>query len=284
MAAITHTEVVSALAALAHDARLAVFKLLVQAGPDGLAAGVLAERLSLAPSALSFHLKELTQSGLLLQRPDGRKIMYSARFDTMNALISHLTDNCCQGQPCGVNAAPVACLPTSCNPGATMPPTSYNVLFLCTGNSARSILAEAQLNALAPHRFTAYSAGSQPAGAVNPHTLAFLQHSGLPTEGLRSKSWQEFSVEGAPHMDFIVTVCDQAAGEICPVWPGHPAVAHWGVADPVAAKGTDADVHHAFVTAAAVLRRRIELFTSLPLDSLDHLARQQHLAEIGVAG
>ena len=158
----------------------------------------------------------------------------------------------------------------------------HNILFLCNGNSARSILAEAQMNAMAPHRFRAYSAGSQPAGAVNPFTLQFLRESGLPTDGLRCKSWEEFSVEGAPHMDFIVTVCDQAAGEACPVWPGHPAIAHWGAPDPAAVKGTEEDKHHAFVAVAAVLRQRIELFTSLPLDSLDHLARQQHLIEIGM--
>ncbi|MGB4059192.1 MAG: arsenate reductase ArsC [Burkholderiaceae bacterium] len=161
--------------------------------------------------------------------------------------------------------------------------TPYNVLFLCTGNSARSVLAEVQLNALAPHRFKAYSAGSQPAGAVNPFTLDFLRSSGLPTEGLRSKSWSEFAAEGAPHMDFIITVCDQAAGEACPVWPGHPAVAHWGAPDPAAATGSDADKRHAFVQVAALLRRRIELFTSLPLESLGQLARQQHMAEIGQA-
>jgi len=160
---------------------------------------------------------------------------------------------------------------------------TYNVLFLCTGNSARSVLAEAQMNALAPHRFTAYSAGSQPVGAVSPFTLQFLRDNGLPTEGLRSKSWDEFAVAGAPHMDFIITVCDQAAGEACPVWLGHPAIAHWGAPDPAAAMGSDEDKHHAFVQVAALLRRRIELFISLPLESLDHLARQQHLAEIGQA-
>lgn len=278
-----HTDAVKALAALAHDARLAVFKLLVQAGPEGLAAGVLAERLPMAPSALSFHLKELTQSGLLLQRPDGRKLMYSAHFDTMNALIGHLSENCCNGIPCGVDRR-LSCSPDQPPQGDTMPPLSFNVLFLCTGNAARSILAEAQLNALAPHRFKAYSAGSRPAGTLNPFTLAFLHDNGLPTEGLRSKPWQEFAAEGAPHMDFIITVCDQAAGEPCPVWPGHPATAHWGVPDPVLATGSDEDKHHAFVQVAALLRRRIELFTSLPLESLDHLARQQHLAEIGLAG
>jgi protein-tyrosine-phosphatase/DNA-binding transcriptional ArsR family regulator len=282
MDVMTHRDVVSALAALAHEARLAVFKLLVQTGPQGLAAGVLAERLAMAPSALSFHLKELTQAGLLLQKPDGRKLIYSARFDTMNALIGHLTDNCCSGAPCGVEPRlPTAITPTQ--PGDNMSLTPYNVLFLCTSNSARSILAEAQMNALAPHRFKAYSAGSQPVAAVNPFTLQFLRESGLPTEGLRSKSWQEFAAEGAPHMDFVITVCDQAAGEVCPVWPGHPAIAHWGAPDPAAATGTDADKHHAFVAVAAVLRRRIELFTSLPLDSLDHLARLQHLADIGQA-
>jgi arsenate reductase len=281
--AMTNTDVVKALAALAHEARLAVFKLLVQAGPQGLAAGALAEQLGMAPSALSFHLKELTQAGLLVQRPDGRRLMYSASFDAMNGLIGHLTENCCEGALCGLAAPAAVCSVTTCKSGETMTTTPYNVLFLCTGNSARSILAEAQLNAIASHLFKAYSAGSRPAGAVNPFTLQFLNENGLSTEGLRSKSWEEFAAPDAPHMDFVITVCDQAAGEACPVWPGHPATAHWGAPDPAAAVGSDEDVHHAFVQVAAVLRRRIELFTSLPMESLDHLARQQHMAEIGQA-
>lgn len=287
-----HADVVRALAALAHDARLAVFKLLVQAGPDGLAAGVLAEQLAIAPSALSFHLKELTHAGLLVQRPDGRRLMYSASFATMNQLIAHLTDNCCQGAPCAVAVPATVCCAdsTSQQPPSLQPtdraftmttPKVYNVLFLCTGNSARSVLAESLLNALGNGRFRAFSAGSHPAGAVNPHALDFLQTNGLPTEGLRSKSWDEFAAPGAPVMDFVVTVCDQAAGEVCPLWPGQPMSAHWGVPDPAAVVGSESDKRNAIKDTSSVMRRRIELFLSLPLASLDKMALKSRLDAIG---
>lgn len=288
-----HADVVRALAALAHDARLAVFKLLVQAGPDGLAAGVLAEQLAIAPSALSFHLKELTHAGLLVQRPDGRRLMYSASFATMRQLIAHLTENCCQGAPCAVEVpASVCCTdPTpqqpSLQPADRGFPMSthkvYNVLFLCTGNSARSVLAESLMNALGNGRFQAFSAGSHPAGAVNPFALDFLMTNGLPTEGLRSKSWDEFAAPGAPVMDFIITVCDQAAGEVCPFWPGHPMSAHWGAPDPAAVAGSDEDKRRAFKDTASLMRRRIELFLSLPLASLDSMALKSKMDTIGVA-
>ena len=159
----------------------------------------------------------------------------------------------------------------------------YNVLFLCTGNSARSILAEAATNNLAISRekFRAYSAGSFPRGQVNPYALDLLRHSGIVTEGLRSKSWDEFARPGAPKMDFIFTVCDQAAGETCPIWPGQPMTAHWGLPDPAAVEGDDQHKRRAFVDAFAVLRQRIELFASLPFEKLDELALQAHLRNIG---
>jgi protein-tyrosine-phosphatase len=156
-----------------------------------------------------------------------------------------------------------------------------NVLFLCTGNSARSILAESILNAVDPARFRAHSAGSHPAGRVNPFALELLARSGFPTDGLRSKNWDEFAVPGAPALDFVITVCDNAAGEMCPVWPGQPVSAHWGVADPAAVEGSDEDKRKAFLEAFAILRRRIELFASLPLARLDKLALQSKMREIG---
>jgi arsenate reductase len=156
-----------------------------------------------------------------------------------------------------------------------------HVLFLCTGNSARSILAEAVMNGLAGGRFIAHSAGSQPAGRVNPFAIELLQENGLPTAGLRSKSWDEFAAPGAPPLDFVFTVCDSAAGEACPYWPGHPATAHWGVADPAAVHGSDDDKRKAFLRAMTILRRRIELFLSLPHDKLDRLELQRKLGEIG---
>jgi len=156
-----------------------------------------------------------------------------------------------------------------------------NVLFLCTGNSARSVLAEVLLNSIAPARFKAHSAGSQPKGAVNRYALELLEKNRLPTTGLRSKSWGEFARPGAPQMDFVFTVCDQAAGEVCPVWPGQPVTAHWGIEDPAAVEGTDEQKRRAFVRAFAQLQHRLTIFSSLPLDKLDRLALQQRLREIG---
>jgi len=145
----------------------------------------------------------------------------------------------------------------------------YNVLFLCTGNSARSIMAEAIMNEKGQPDFTAYSAGSHPSGKVRPEALRQLEDFGLSTVGLRSKSWEEFSQPGAPPMNFVFTVCDNAANEVCSVWPGHPATAHWGVTDPAAVPGTEAEVQQAFRDAFVVLERRIDLFLSLPHASLD---------------
>jgi len=157
----------------------------------------------------------------------------------------------------------------------------YNVLFLCTGNSARSILAETILNAEGEGKFRAYSAGSFPKGEVNPHALALLKALDFPTGHLRSKSWDEFAREDAPQMDFIFTVCDDAAGEICPVWPGHPVTAHWGMPDPAAVEGSEAEKVHAFRNTFRMLSNRIRIFTALPFDKLDRLKLQKHLDEIG---
>ena len=160
-------------------------------------------------------------------------------------------------------------------------PRVFNVLFLCTGNSARSIVAESLLNSLGRSTFKAYSAGSQPAGRVNPFALEYLQANRLPTDGLRSKSWDEFARDGAPAMDFVITVCDTAAGEVCPLWPGQPMTAHWGVSDPAAVAGTDEEKRKALSEVARILRNRIRIFTSLPLDKLDRLSLQKKLREIG---
>jgi len=157
----------------------------------------------------------------------------------------------------------------------------YNVLFLCTGNSARSIIAEAILNKSGRGRFRAFSAGSQPKGQVNPHTIALLQGLGYDTSGMRSKSWQEFARPDAPKLDFVFTVCDNAAGEACPVWPGKPATAHWGIPDPAEAQGSPAEIALAFKDAYGMLARRIELFLALPIASLEALTLQARLREIG---
>jgi arsenate reductase len=157
----------------------------------------------------------------------------------------------------------------------------YNVLFLCTGNSARSILAEALLNHKGKPDFTAYSAGSYPAGRVNPGALKQLEAAGLSADGLRSKSWDELAKPGAPPMDFVFTVCDNAAKEVCPVWPGQPMTAHWGVPDPAAAAGTPEQIERAFRDAFVMLDRRISLFLSLPLATLDTLAVKKEVDRIG---
>ena len=162
-----------------------------------------------------------------------------------------------------------------------LPARPYNVLFLCTGNSARSILAEALLNRIGKGKFTAYSAGSQPKGQVRPEALALLGRLGFPTEGLRSKSWEEFAKPGAPPLDFVFTVCDNAANEVCPVWPGQPMTAHWGVPDPAAVTGSESEIAHAFRDSLQLLQRRIELFANLPVRSLDRMALKRRLDEIG---
>lgn len=157
----------------------------------------------------------------------------------------------------------------------------YNVLFLCTGNSARSIMAEAYLNATGGGRFRAYSAGSHPSGTVNPFAIELLQKNRIDTESARSKAWDEFAQPGAPHMDIIITVCDQAAGEQCPVWPGRPLTAHWGVEDPAAVEGTDMQKRAAFMKAFATLQKRVALLANLRLEALDRLAMEQQLKLIG---
>ena len=157
----------------------------------------------------------------------------------------------------------------------------YNVLFVCTGNSARSILAEGLLNHFARGRFIAHSAGSHPSGTVNPFALSTLQALRIPTDGFRSKSWGEFAEPGAPALDFVFTVCDNAAGEMCPVWPGQPMTAHWGVPDPAAFEGTDEEKARVFMSTTVTLKRRVELMLSLPIKSLDSMAIQREITDIG---
>ena len=160
----------------------------------------------------------------------------------------------------------------------------YNVLFLCTGNSARSIMAEAILNKKGRPNFIAYSAGSHPSGRVRPEAIKQLELAHLPTDGVRSKSWDEFAQPGAPHLDFVFTVCDNAANEVCPVWPGQPMTAHWGIPDPAAVAGTPEQIERAFRDAFMMLDRRISLFLCLPLASLDKLAIQKEIDRIGQTG
>lgn len=162
-----------------------------------------------------------------------------------------------------------------------MSQSTKNVLFICTGNSSRSILAESLLNQMGAGRFRAYSAGSHPAGEVNPHVIALLERNRVPTGSLRSKDWDEFARPDAPQMDFVLTVCDKAAGEVCPVWPGQPVSAHWGLADPAAVEGSPEQIEKAFTDTFLSLQRRMDLFLNLPLDKLEHLSLLQELHDIG---
>ena len=275
----TKTAVV-ALAALAQESRLSVFRLLVEAGPAGVSAGKIAEALGMAPSSLSFHLKELTHAGMATARQEGRFIIYKANFAKAAELVAFLSENCCGGQSCDLSCN--ACVSA---PGVAMPVVdkAFNVLILCTGNSARSIMAEALVNAMGQGRFRAFSAGSQPTGKVNPFAIEKLHSIQYPTDSLRSKSWDEFAVPGAPQMDFVITVCDNAAGDVCPLWPGQPVSAHWGFEDPAAVQGSDEDKRRAFDKVFRLMMNRVRLLVNLPLDALDQVARQRELRAIGQA-
>jgi arsenate reductase len=158
---------------------------------------------------------------------------------------------------------------------------TYNVLFLCTGNSARSVMAESIINRLGAGRFRGYSGGSHPTGQINPHAKALLRHLNYPTDPLRSKDWSEFAKPDAPEMDFVITVCDNAAGEVCPIWPGQPMTAHWGFPDPAKFEGTEAEISAQFADVYRQIERRIDIFVNLPFRSLDRLALHQRLRDIG---
>ena len=268
------------LAALGHESRLSIFRLLVEAGIEGVNAGVISEQLGMAPATLSFHLAHLSRVGLIRGKRESRYINYSADYSKMDELIAFLTNNCCHGVSCLPKTA-ATCGNEAVQREAPMTDRVFNVLFLCTGNSARSILAEAILNHVGKGQFRAFSAGSHPTGEVNPFALELLNQQGFPTNNLRSKSWDEFATPEAPALDFVFTVCDNAAGEICPVWPGQPVTAHWGIEDPAAVEGDDEAKRHAIVLALRMLNRRIALFVSLPLAKLDAISLQGQLDHIG---
>ena len=269
---------------LASGIRLDIFRLLVKQVPTGMVAGDIAMALELPATNLSFHLKALTQAQLLTVTQEGRFQRYRANVVLIQDLIRFLTAECCSatsGQclmPGGINVCASAVLgsstmqsPEFTNPGDTKVTTKViNVLFLCTHNSARSILAEAILNHISKGRFKAFSAGSSPGDDQQPNPLGLqvLQAAGISTEGLRSKSWDEFGKPDAPHMDLVITVCDNAAGEVCPFWPGQPATAHWGYPDPSAGEGSDTQKLEAFRQTLYALNRRLELLINLPPEKL----------------
>jgi arsenate reductase len=265
---------VAAFAALAHEDRLAAFRTLIRAGPAGIASGHLAARLGIPPTRMSFHLAALEHSGLVHARRDGRQVLYAVDVGAVRDLVGFLTAECCGGRPdlcpgLAPDILPSAPLVHPMGDTAVTLTPPFGILFVCTGNSARSILAEAIANREGGARVRAYSAGSQPKGEVHRMTLDLLARLGHPVAGLRSKSWDEFAGPGAPRLDFIFTVCDSAAAETCPLWPGGPVTAHWGVPDPAAATGTEAERAQAFADAYRMLRNRITAFLALPLERLD---------------
>lgn len=274
------TQALVAFAALGQPTRLDAFRLLVQAGPGGLTVGEIATALGARDNTMSVALSALAQAGLITGHREGRANRYVADIAGVRGLIDYLTENCCGG-------APELCLSGADPRGQKGPltmPDPKNVLFLCTGNSARSLIAEAILNREGRGRFRAYSAGSHPKTGPHPYTLDLLKRLNHDVSGIRSKSWDEFALPEAPKMDFVFTVCDNAAAEVCPVWPGQPMTAHWGVPDPVAAGGNEAERRLAFSEAYRMLSNRISLFTSLPMSSLDKLSLQSKLNDIGRTG
>ena len=269
----TKASVVAALAALAQETRLDIFRLLVERGPEGMPAGEIGERLKLPSPTLSFHLNQLRHTGLVTSRRQSRLIIYGAKFRTMNSLIEYLTENCCTAQADGVvRGRPNSAMSTD---------REFNVLFLCTNNSARSIMAECVMNRWGGGKFHAFSAGSKPRGTVHPITLQVLNEMKYETGGLRSKDWNEFAQPDSPPLDFVFTLCDRAAAEICPTWPGQPIRAHWGIQDPVAVVGTSAATRKAFLKVYTELEQRIRIFTALPIETLERFALERWVTEIG---
>ncbi|MDX5350000.1 MAG: helix-turn-helix domain-containing protein [Paracoccaceae bacterium] len=264
-----------AFATLGHPGRLAVFRLLMRFAPQGVRPTEIAAALALKPNTLSHHLADLTASGLVTVARQGRSLFYAVDLDTAEGLISYLALDVGRARPDLL--APLL----SDRKDAAMRDARFNVLFICSGNSARSILAEALLRDLGAGRFAAFSAGTRPNTDLNPFALEILRRNGHDTGALRAKHISEFQGPAAIVMDFVFTVCDTAAAEECPPWPGQPITGHWGLPDPVKATGTDAEKALVFAQTYAALRRRIAAFVELPFDSLGRISLQSRVDAIG---
>lgn len=268
---------VAALSAIAHEGRMSVFRLLARRAPDTVAAGDLVEALDLNPSTLSVYVKILMQAGLIRQERSGRSLRYGIAFEEVGDLVEFLVVDCCHRRP---ELTEPVCAERRLNaPGSETRP--FNVLFVCTGNSTRSIFAEAILSRIAAGRFTGYSAGTKPYATINPLAETLLRSKGYDTTNLRPQDFDDFLAPSAPKMDFVFTVCDMAANEECPPLPGQPVSAHWGMVDPVGIEGSEAVRALAFQEAYGMLERRLDAFVSLPLDSLNRLSLQHELDQIG---
>ena len=273
-----------ALAALAQPTRLTLIRRLMARGASGMPAGEIAQALAVPPSTLSFHLTALERAGLVRATRHGRQIVYAVRFAGMRALLAFLTETCCGGRPelCGDLARLLPDLPADPEQESRMTP-AFNVLFLCTANSARSIMAEAILDKVGAGRFNAWSAGSAPAAQPLPEVIGTLRLLGHDVSQLRSKSWDEFTGPDAPRMDFIIALCDTLHGQVCPDFGTRAVTGSWPLPDPAKFTGSPAERHTLMNELYASLRRRIEIFTSLPFAALDRIAVKRRLDEIGDA-
>jgi protein-tyrosine-phosphatase/DNA-binding transcriptional ArsR family regulator len=273
------SEAAAAFAALSQETRLDLMRLLIAQGASGLPAGEIAARLAVPSSTLSFHLAALERAGLTQSTRQGRQIVHAARIAGVRRLLGFLTETCCGGRPelCGDIAR---LLPPYPDEDKGMTP-AFNVLFLCTHNSARSIIAEAILQKLGGSRFRAYSAGSDPIPAPLPEVIEKLRMLGHDVSQLRSKSWNEFTGPSAPRMDFVITLCDTLDGQVCPDFGELAVTGAWPLPDPAKFTGSAAERSTMLNELYASLRRRIEIFTSLPFASLDRMAMKARLDEIG---
>jgi ArsR family transcriptional regulator, arsenate/arsenite/antimonite-responsive transcriptional repressor / arsenate reductase (thioredoxin) len=263
-------------ATLGHPGRLAVFRLLMRFAPQGVRPTDIAAALGLKQNTLSHYLADLTASGLIKVARHGRSLLYSVDLDVTEGLIGHLVFDIGRARP---DLIPPS---LASQKERIMRDTDFDVLFICSGNSARSIFAEALLRDLGKGKFQAFSAGTRPNSELNPFAIEVLKRNGHDVSGLRAKHVSEFQKPDVPVMDFVFTVCDRAAGEDCPPWPGQPITGHWGLPDPVKTEGTDAEKALMFAQTYATLRRRIAAFVELPFETLDNLALQAGVDDIGV--
>ncbi|QDY70576.1 helix-turn-helix domain-containing protein [Qingshengfaniella alkalisoli] len=266
----------SQLSTLGHSHRLAVFRLLMRRYPDAVPAGELADALGFKASTLSVYLAALRRADLIEQHREGTSLRYRASLNASETMLRLLFADCCRSRPslCSSLLRPLT------EGSSPMPDRKYNVLFICTGNSARSIFAESILRQEAGDRFKVYSAGTKPYSELNPFALEVLEQKGHDVSALRAKNISEFQGARAPGLDFVFTVCNRAANEECPSWAGQPVSGHWGMPDPVKAGGTDAEKSLAFQQAYGALRNRILAFTALPLDTLDRISLQKAVDDI----
>ncbi|MCA8928427.1 MAG: metalloregulator ArsR/SmtB family transcription factor [Alphaproteobacteria bacterium] len=272
------------LAALGHPARLAAFRLLARRAPQGVPASEIAAALDIGASTLSAHLDLLVRAGLIGRTRHGRFIHYTLDPAGTGDLLAYLLDDCCRGRPdiAGLAQATNTAPPSeAAMPATGFPHPGFTVLFVCTGNSARSLFAEAILRQDGGGRFRAYSAGTRAFSEPHPRALAVLKANGYATDGLTSKNVSVFQGADAPRFDFVFTVCDRSANEDCPPWPGQPISAHWGVPDPVAVQGKEAEQAQAFNEAFGMLRQRIHTFIALPMASVGRLSLQRFVDDIG---